>query len=337
MSVETEDENLIYYNIDITNDTSERIIPNFDVNRVDRILDNPSDYEMSVVRFSISLSSIPLFQFIENDFIVSLAIGEFIFYPEPLVWIPNNSVYDEKNVYDIQHLLDMLNNAWSLAFTFLKAGNTVVSTTPPFMTYSALTNLISLNVPKTYVADNIDIYTNSNLHRRLHSFYDFYNEFPSTGVLNYRFIVQDLFDNYNTFNGIDYFYFTQQFSSIASLSDLRSIQVFTNSVPVNKELLGSQLNIVETFLTDFEPVESNTFSSNGLYQFFPEGPLRYIDLLSNEPMKRFDLAIKWTKKSSEVVPYYLEPNENISLKIKFRKKQNLILDDFIHDMVLERN
>ena len=54
-------------------------------------------------------------------------------------------------------------------------------------------------------------------------------------------------------------------------------------------------------------------------------------------MKRFDLAIKWTKKSSEVVPYYLEPNENISLKIKFRKKQNLILDDFIHDMVLERN
>ena len=137
------DENLIYYNIDIRNDTQERIIPSFDVNRVQSIVNNPLDYEMAIVRFSSPLTSIPLFVFKNDIFKLSLKIGANQ-YTEPLVWISNNNVYDDKNVYDIQHLLDMINNAWALAFTNLKAGNTITSTTPPFMTHSNLTNLITL-------------------------------------------------------------------------------------------------------------------------------------------------------------------------------------------------
>tara|TARA_R110000772_G_scaffold197311_2_gene308078 strand:+ start:3506 stop:4519 length:1014 start_codon:yes stop_codon:yes gene_type:complete len=329
------DENLIYYNIDVKNETQERIIPSFNINRVQAVLDDPSEYEMAIVRFSLPLTSIPLFLFKNDIFKVSLKIGASE-YTESIVWIPNNNVYDDKNVYEIQHLLNMINTAWALAFTTLKSANTVASTTPPFMTHSSLTNLITLFVPQTYLTDNIDVYTNSNMHRRLHSFYDFYNEFVSVGELNYRFIVQDLFDNNTVFNGVNYYYFTQLFSSIGSLTDLKSIQVFTNSVPVNRELIAGQKNVIDNFLTDFEPIESNTFNSNGFFQFFPEGPLRYIDLLSTEPMKRIDLEIKWTTKDRQTETYYLQPNEQLSMKILFRKKQNLILDEFISEQIHDK-
>ena len=256
------DENLIYYNIDVKNETQERIIPSFNINRVQAVLDDPSEYEMAIVRFSLPLTSIPLFLFKNDIFKVSLKIGASE-YTESIVWIPNNNVYDDKNVYEIQHLLNMINTAWALAFTTLKSANTVASTTPPFMTHSSLTNLITLFVPQTYLTDNIDVYTNSNMHRRLHSFYDFYNEFVSVGELN-------------------------------------------------------------------------TFNSNGFFQFFPEGPLRYIDLLSTEPMKRIDLEIKWTTKDRQTETYYLQPNEQLSMKILFRKKQNLILDDFISEQIHDK-
>tara|TARA_R100000951_G_scaffold102801_1_gene95100 strand:- start:197 stop:1210 length:1014 start_codon:yes stop_codon:yes gene_type:complete len=329
------DENLIYYNIDIRNDTQERIIPSFDVNRVQSIVNNPLDYEMAIVRFSSPLTSIPLFVFKNDIFKLSLKIGANQ-YTEPLVWISNNNVYDDKNVYDIQHLLDMINNAWALAFTNLKAGNTITSTTPPFMTHSNLTNLITLFVPQTYLADNIDVYTNSNMHRRLHSFYDFYNEFVYEGDLNYRFIVQDLFDNNTLFNGVNYYYFTQLFSSIGSLTDLKSIQVFTNSIPVNRELIGGQINKTDSFLTDFEPIESNNFNSNGYFQFFPQGPLHYIDLLSTENIKRIDLQIKWTTKDRQTETYYLQPNEEVSMKLLFKKKQNVLLNNYITEQINEK-
>jgi hypothetical protein len=333
MSADNDEIDKVYYNIDIKNETNERIIPNFSVNRVSAILDNPSNYEMSIVRLSVPLTSIPLFLFKDDDFKVSLKVGNNE-YTEPLIWIPNNAVYsDDKNVYSIQHLLDMINNAWGGVFLTLKANNVVTSTAPPFMRHSSDTNLITLHVPQSYLADNIEIYTNSNMHRRLHSFYDFYNEFVSDGDLNYRYIVQNLFDNYATYNGVDYYTFTQQFPSIASLTDIKSIQIISSSIPVNRELLGGQLNTLNDFLTDFEPIESNTFSSNGYYQYFPEGPRHYIDLLSNEPMKRIDLQIKWTTKNRQTETLFLVPDESISMKVLFRRKQNLILNDFIDEQV----
>ena len=66
------DENLIYYNIDVKNETQERIIPSFNINRVQAVLDDPSEYEMAIVRFSLPLTSIPLFLFKNDIFKVSL-------------------------------------------------------------------------------------------------------------------------------------------------------------------------------------------------------------------------------------------------------------------------
>jgi hypothetical protein len=328
----TKDLGLIYYNIDIKNETKNRIIPSFNVTRVNEILDCQENYDMAVVRMSIPLNNIPLFIFRENYFNVSLKINNSS-YTETLVWIPNNVIYNEQNVYNIQQLLNMINNAWETAFTLLKSENTITSTTAPFLTYSGLSNLITLNVPSSYLADNIDIFTNTNLHRRLHNFYDFYNESYLEGNLNYKFIVQDLYDNNTSFNGINYLYFTQLFSSIASLSDLRSIQLITNTIPVNNELIASQSNKLVSFISDFEPIETNTYSSNGLYQFFPKGEIQYIDLLSKDNLKQINLNIKWTNNENEVIPYYLGINENISVKLLFKKKDNLILENFINNKI----
>ena len=50
-------------------------------------------------------------------------------------------------------------------------------------------------------------------------------------------------------------------------------------------------------------------------------------------MKRIDLQIKWTTKNRLTETLFLVPGESISMKVLFRRKQNLILNDFIDEQI----
>ena len=325
----------IYYNVRIQADLETRKHAVFSVKRVQPILDNPSDYEIAVVRFSLPTTSVPLIIFEDNKYSVSLKIGSNE-YTEYLTWTPNSNVYTEKYVYNIQDIVDFMNTAWATAFSNLNAGNVITSTVPPFMSFSSETNLMTLHVPQTYLADGIDVYANEELYLKINTFQDFYYETPTQGQLNYQFVIKDLFTNNITYNTIPYYTSTQQFATISAIQDLRQIQFITNNIPVNRELEGAQRNITTNTLTDFEPIQENTFSGGGLLQFFPQGPLRYIDLLSKHPLSTMDLTINWVSKTGIVYPYFLQGEQSATIKLLFRKKENLLLTDFIDDRIEER-
>lgn len=328
--------NHIYFNVRIDPDPLKKREGVFSVNRVQPILDKSDNYEMAVVRFSLPLTSIPLIVFEDNYFSVSLKIGTNE-YTEFLLWVPNSNInLENKYIYIVQDLLDLINNAYALAFSNLSGANVITATTPPFMSFSSETHLITLNVPQAFLVDGIDVYANEKLYLKMNTFQDFYNEFPSEGQLNYKFVIQDLFDNNVNYDGVDYYTATQQYATIGTLSDLQSIIFTTTQIPVNRELDGAQRNISSNFLTDFEPLQSNKWYGGGLIQFFPQGPLRYIDLLSKNQLNNIDIQIKWKSKKGNIYPYFLQGEQSATVKILFRKRQNITLTDFIDDRIEDR-
>jgi hypothetical protein len=325
----------IYYNVRIKADLETRKHAVFSVNRVQPVLEKPEDYELAVVRFSLPTTSIPLIIFEDNKYSVSLKIGSNE-YTEYLTWVSNSNVYSEKYVYNVQDIIDFMNTAWATAFSNLSGANVITSTVPPFMSFSSVTNLMTLHVPQSYLTDGIKVYANEELYLKINTFQDFYYETPTQGQLNYEFVIKDLFTNNVIYNTIPYYTSTQQFGTISAIQDLRTIQFITNNIPVNRELEGFQTNITSNLLTDFEPIQENTFDNGGLIQFYPQGPLRYIDLLSKTPLNTIDIKINWVSKTGNVYPYYLQGEQSATVKILFRKRQNITLTDFIDDRIEDR-
>ena len=323
----------IYYNVRINANEQTRKHATFSVNRTQPLLDNPSDYEMAVIRFALPLTSVPLIVFRDNYYKVSLTYGSSV-YTETVTWVPNGNVYDDKYIYIVNDFIDLINTSLSDAFTSLKADYpAVTSTVAPFMSFSSISNLITLNCPESYLADNIKIYANEGLYLKMNTFHDYYFQLPAVSPLNYQFVVQDLFDNKVTYNGINYLEATQQTATIGTMSDLKSIEFLTSSIPVNRELQGNQKNITSDFLTDFEPIESERWYPGGVLSFYPQGPLRYLDLLQTDPLNRFDLMINWKAKDGTTYPYYLQGDQSLTIKILFRKKIVEDLVDFIDDSI----
>jgi hypothetical protein len=120
------------------------------------------------------------------------------------------------------------------------------------------------------------------------------------------------------------------------MSELKSIEFLTSSIPVNRELQGDQKNITTDFLTDFQPIESEKWYAGGVLSFFPQGPLRYLDLLAKDELHRFDLVINWRSKSGVSYPYYLQGDQSLTVKVLFRKKLEYLLKDFIDERIEEK-
>ncbi len=333
MSAIQDESTHIYYNVRIDANEETRKHATFSVNRTQAILANPSDYEMAVIRFALPLTSVPLIVFRDNYYKVSLTYGTSV-YTENVVWVANGNVYDDKYIYIVNDFLDLINTAFTTAFTSLKNDYpAVTSTIAPFMSFSSISNLITLNCPETYLTDNIKIYANENLYLKMNTFQDYYFELPADGPLNYQFVIQDLFDNSVVYNGITYLEATQQTATIGNMSDLKSIEFLTSSIPVNRELQGDQKNVSTDFLTDFEPIRSEKWYAGGVLSFYPQGPLRYMNLLAKDEMHRFDIVINWKAKDGVVYPYYLQGDQSLTIKVLFRRKIINELVDFVDESI----
>lgn len=186
----------IYYNIEISNPLltgteNSQVQAQYFENTSQAILTDPSQYYLTIARFSVPGSAIPIFimDIINNQanpnltpYIVCLSYNgndypvNIIYYPlnnelAPTTAIPeqqvNNGYY---YVYSYDHMIQMINIAFATSFHQLKAANPgAPPTQPPFVIYDPISQLISLVVQKEYVpqpvgpAATIDVYVNANL------------------------------------------------------------------------------------------------------------------------------------------------------------------------------
>jgi hypothetical protein len=291
-NVNEDQEDNVYYNVRIYNDTETASIPaTFNENRTVPILENPSDYELAVERFKVPASIIPIFLWKpDNLWFITLSYdGTDV--QKQLQFIPNAEYPGSVNfgftdaVWSYQHFVEIINNAFSSAFTDLKVLKPLApQTEAPWMTYDAVTELFTIHTETSYditTATPMFITFSYDLFALFPSFYAKTSDVPLPAGAN-KFItltVKDYRNNTETIGGTDYFFFQQEYKTLALLNDFVSIVFESDTIPIEPEYLSSQTNVIRRIVTDFEPLDG--VNDHQAFQFYPQGPLRYYDLKSS--------------------------------------------------------
>ena len=339
-----DDDSNIYYNIIIEhrgniNGVRKLKRATFSENRVQPILNNPNDYEVGVVRFTVPTYEIPIMFFKDGTgdyapptvptplfYSVTLSFdGEDITYQ--LVHVANEfptTLYGKPAIWYVQEMIDIMNTGLLSAYNALKLAKPLAPPTEaPFFTYDSVTKLITLYAEDTYSLnpavplDTIKIYCNSTLFKLIESLESIEdNSLPPNK--EFQLLVKNNKLNTATLGGTNYITMTQESETLFLWNDFQSIAFETNTIPVNPEFLPSQNNVIRRIITDFEPLNSDP--SPQVIQYFPQGPIRYYDLKSNYPLSSIDLNIVWIDNLRKSYPVYLEVGDIITCKLLFRKR-----------------
>ena len=320
----------VYYNVTVRNEggvNDPRLLPaQFNENRVEPILVNPSEYELGVIRFTVPAINIPIFLWgdaaVHPDWFVCMEFDGVII-QKNLTFIANAATPDiyGNAIWAFHEFVEIINVAMSDAFTDLKAAKPLAPpTATPTITFDPNTDLLTLFAEQLYDSSTvtIKIWFSENLFNFVPSFLS-YDNMASNDVQRQRqILVKNLFNNIPT-TPANYYFMTQEYSTLFLWNSITNIVFETSSIPVESEFIQSQKNVTRRIITDFEI--STGINNKDAFQYFPSGPIRYYDMISNYPMSRMDVKVFWESNKGDLYPVYISKGEVLSIKIQFRKKK----------------
>jgi hypothetical protein len=308
------------------------------------VVDLPENYYMAIVRFAISHALIPLYQFKDNFYSITLRRAgvdyqQFLTYQDAG---PGYSQYGyDRPVFFYQQFVSMINTALDNANLALPVPQQ--SPIPSFVTYDADTERFTLFIPSKYSPDDQDVrlYFNSNLYQQiqlLNSRFLGYNQTNGKDyqILNYL-IPRTLPAGYVAFNQITlpgtgpappppdvpFLVFTQERKALYLLNEVQSIVFTSTTLNVTKEYTGRNDGSGSVgsipILADFVPDQS-TGRDLSEYQYNVQGPPRLVNLTNTIPITDIDYQVGIRFRDGTIVPLYLEPGETCEVKFGFFKK-----------------
>ena len=353
------DDDNIYYNIRIVKNKNDLFSPAvYNVSRTSPIIDLPSNYELAVVRFSIPASNIPILVWGNDPYdpitnssskvdklSISLSFGG-VDYTQVLEFIPNSSGNDfyGNTIWNYQEFCDIINQAFSKAFYSNYPLNTIrrfpaaPPTLPPYLSYDANTQLCSLICEDTYdtgqpwlgasgaVPDTIKVYFNIALYQYFPSFKSFEQE--EQEPLSHQILIRNTGNNTNASDPdipANTIIMVQEYTTLALWNDFQTIVFETDHIPVEPEYQPATNDVTRRLLTDFEPLSS--INDRQSFQYYGDGWKRYYDLKSHKELNQIDLKAFWEDKEGNIYPIYLGADEALTMKLLFRKKTALQLDN----------
>ena len=331
---EEEPDDNIFYNIDIVN-RLETLIPikaEYDVNRVDAVVQNPSLYNVSVVRFEIP-TTIPLFIFPEPskyEFLIALEdltdplnpiVSKF-----PVVFVDYcTGCFYERGVYYVNHFLKMVNTTFQTCYDNMKAINpTYQPTQAPYITYDPATTLMTLWADEEYLdIDRYQILMSNIIHNQFFGSFlskAFFQNITAINKTDVQLLVENQYTNSEVVNGTLLYKMTGEYSTLPLFNQLQQILIETDSMNIDGEIQSGTLPNVRRLLTDFEPPSD---VSNRQYYTYNPSIYRWYNLLSTTPMNRISCKVFITYSTGESHPLFLLFNELVSIKLLFKLKKDL--------------
>lgn len=340
-----DEDEVIFYNLNLTNDGNTPIQANVINQLGDTILGKPREYEMSIVRFQISAGFIPLFKptiiagVSQTNMSITLRYAGTDF--QQFINIDTNE--QKYGVYNIGIYLDHLNVSSGLAFAALKAAFPGASGTEAPRFYLG-SGLISMYVQNDYLESNgnrIAIGFNQVLSDLMNLPVSVYNGAGNVGGFDNELAVRgysillpaagarvgfpaDLSALAGTWLQV-----SQEFPSLSNWNNVKGIQFQTSSIPVAKEYAptiyggGQNSNVNNNsvpILTDFELVKDNIYVTRGLIQYLPTAEYRMITMYGTSPLNKIDCYAYYLTMDGRSFPVFLPPGGNMSMKIMFRRK-----------------
>lgn len=314
---------VLYFNASFTNIKDTPQIIDFRQSRAQNIINKSNDYYLAITRFSIPHNVIPIFNFEDDKYFVSIGVG----LASPLVYKdqgnPISTVYpNRKGIYYIQQFLDMINTALAIAHGLdpRNAPRMVLDEDGRF----------SLIVDTAYIpgvpAD--EIFFSKPLYQLFEGLNSEFISYNSVNKKDYKIIYGDKFNNIFTYQAPlvgNYYEMKQENKSQFIWSDVASIAISTANLPCRKEYLGyrSQTNSTNEaqLITDFIPVQSepsNYDRSNWLYN--SGSGFRLVELETDNPLNIIDFRVSIVTKEGTLEPLAIAPGKTASVKFMFIKK-----------------
>jgi hypothetical protein len=351
----------IYFNLTYVNNngpgTNAQYVPAKVIQQYDRaIINNPEEWNVSIVRFSISSDAIGVIYqpypttSLNTNFYVSLSYNG-TYYDEPIV-LPTDE-YDGtmvQTVYNINDLLDLINTGYGLAASLVTSagGPTGATGAQVLMTYEPTTELYTMNIPGFYGTGTVGTAGNGI---GVHMSYQLYKRFGSFSITqnspllwnNHDVTFNRVWRGNNLTDNINYPVsntgvgttgpYMQLFQSAPWASSIQSIDrliITSTSIPVILEYranqnylqgIGNNANQTLNILTDFFiGDDSNLISHNENWIYTPQ-IYRIASLQGNQPMRQLDIQVFVSSTDGSIYPLFLSPaGGNIDVKILFLKK-----------------
>jgi hypothetical protein len=317
----TKNEN-VYYNIDIFNPDGITQPAVFDSTRTSNILDNPNEYELAIIRFSVPTKSIPIMILdpITKNYKVSVEYNGFV-ETQDVSWIPNNNCPTTQYwISTYQEFIDSINLALLNCYTnIVLADPTYPSVQAPYFRLDG--NLVNFVAEQSInsATSGVKWFMNTELQTIIPTIS--YNlNCVGAGNLSFQIVVKDNKNNKEVIDDIPVFVMVSESSPLFLWNDFQNLLFQSNTIPVVPELLGTSVQNTRRVLTDFNPQAS--FFDRTPLQFFPQGPLRWYDLKSSQPLNQVDLIVSWADKAGKLYPIELLRYDTLSVKILFRRKGN---------------
>jgi hypothetical protein len=337
----------LYYNFRMVNNSNSSKVAQIYENLAAPLLEDGIDYFVSCIRFVLDGAEIPIFNFIDGAYHVVLSYFDPITstthdYDEVVLYDNNDNDFGINAVYSYTAFLEMINAAYALAWTALVGDFPALTGGPPYMVYVPATGLCPIFAPITYVTSGIKIFMNSRL---FNFFGNFYRKFYGEGLASfkdYEILVRDLHStNTNTSNifiPAGYYMMNQEFNSLYSWFDITGITFLSNTLGIKSEFVPNsnttnQLSTnnaagagsnVSPILTDFQPYYAigDSAGPRGYLYYTPSSPWRMINVTKDKIIS-MDLTILLTDRVGNQFPYYIPPNQSVSVKLAFVKRTEL--------------
>lgn len=332
--------NLVYYNATVVNNTATPLPALVNDTRNAAIIHIPEKWEMSIVRFDIDTSLIPvaklpIYDPIEQEYttlgVTYVAGGE-------STGVHYGRTYTQGVEMSMQAVVDVINSA----FDSFSAVEDPKPPGAPYLWYDAEAQLLKLFAPEEWLTSPIVVYVTKSMRRYLRGL-----PFTYAGLsdgrdfrLTFDPSWQRALDGQRSgfpdavqppayaSNGL--VYRTQEAQLLSSWSACRSIYITTDSFPVQSESIpnsvllsnrGSVSSGSIPIITDFIlPTDGNPVADRDRLEYLPTAEYRMVQLGGREPITRVNLQAWWTDFSGNSYPVLLSEDGSFSAKILFRKR-----------------
>lgn len=344
----------VYLNVSIKGDAGNFRTASYVETRPQPIISKGSDFQLAITRFTVPWGILPLsiFRVQENQSNRDLGIYSFtltfdgsvytvdvIYEPDnlaadlPLVPTDNGGKQDVLGVYyyiyTLKRIAYLFNNALQTAFNDLKAvhGASAPQTEAPF--FIVRDDKLSLVTQTVYndALDPIEVWCNSPVLKFVDGIDFEIAGFSGDQVAKFILYEDPAFDNGYSAYGVtptnppEYIRQDQFVSTIPQWSEVKKIIFNTSLIPVRQENIASTSTqgeeIIQPILTDFDT--SGWDGSREPIKFSVGSPYRYIDILSSQPIRSFDISVFWQDSEDEVRPV-LAFSQAVEVKIAFIRK-----------------
>lgn len=339
LAISNDGDDVIYCDITAFNNKNEISRADINISRTSPIINNPKDYLMSIVRFSVQVSSLPLFiWFNDSPNMVSIKYNNIIksfIVPYQNTQI-NSTPYQQiigDAVYTYHQFSNMINSAIKSCHDDLK-----ISGEAPYLTFNDNSSLYTMNFSTLYLttdypyndANKPKLYFNNLLATYMFNFNNITYKTNDNGLYcDYQIICTDNKNNrtYDN-NGLIIGYTnTQEYNGSFMSNSFTSLNIVSNNLPVNGDAImntsihgGISTQESLKIVSDFEIDKGRCGEQRSLIQYQAQNN-RYIAMQGKGSLYNLNLQIYIYLVERQIyVPLYMMPYEVATIKVMFKKK-----------------